>query len=257
MFRQRMKVWKGLNWINVILMFVSIQKMISIIVPAHNEKKNIVFLINDLLKLKLKKEIIISNDHSTDGTRKIVEKMMKKHKEIRILNRNNGIKGMGFTLADGTKIAKYPYVVWVMGDRSDDLNTIYDMVEKLDQGYDVVFGSRYIRGGSIGDNSKFKALMSGGYSFVANLLFHTGVHDIGNAFRAFKKEVFNRLKIERGDFSISPEMAIKAHLAGFKLGEVPTTYKKRKEGMSKFKLFNMGIRDVSLFKLFFVNPKKL
>ena len=229
--------------------------MISIIIPAHNEEENISQLLDDLIKLKFKKEIIVVSDHSTDKTNEIVRKYKRKNKNIILFDRKTGDKGMGFTLIDGTNKARGDIIVWTMGDKSDDLNTIYKMIDKINFGSDVVFASRYMEGGSIGDNSKLKALMSGGYSFVANLIFRMGVHDIGNAFRAFKKEVFDSVELERGDFSISPELAIKAHLAGFKLGEVPTSYTKRKKGTSQFKLIKMGWEDIKLFKYLFVNPK--
>ena len=80
------------------------------------------------------------------------------------------------------------------------------------------------------------------------LIFGIKVHDITNAFRAFRKEVFDTVNIESGDFAISPEFAIKAHLAGFKLGEVPTTYTNRKAGKTNFKMLEMGLRYLSLTK---------
>ena len=95
-------------------------------------------------------------------------------------------------------------------------------------------------------------MLSSGYTFIASLLFGFKVHDITNAFRAFKKEVFSSIKLESNEFEISPEFAIKAHLKSYKLGEVPAAYQKRKAGKTNFRMLKMGISYLKLFKYRFV-----
>jgi hypothetical protein len=73
------------------------------------------------------------------------------------------------------------------------------------------------------------------------------VHDITNAFRGFKKTLLNKIKLESSGFAISPEFAIKAHLAGYKLGEVPTVYYDRVEGVSNFKLWKMSLEYLKIY----------
>lgn len=229
---------------------------ISIVIPVYNEEGNIVPLVESVEKLRKKQkwncEIVIVDDNSKDNTAKLSDKLSKKYKKIRVI-RKKGNQGMGNTLIRGTKEAKGDIIVWIMGDRSDDLNTIPKMIKKIENGADVVFGSRYIPGGSSGDIDKFKAIASSGYTTFARVVFGIGVHDITNAFRAFRKEVFNKIKLDSGDFAISPEFAIKAHLKRFKLSEVPTTYSDRVSGQTKFNMFKMGIRYLSLVKYKFKN----
>jgi dolichol-phosphate mannosyltransferase len=221
----------------------------SIVVPAHNEEENIGLLINDLLKLKdIWDELIIVDDNSVDGTGKIAEEFSKKIDKIVVIHRKKRDNGMGFALRDGTRRAKGSIVVWVMGDRSDDLNTIPRIIEKMEQGYDMVIGSRYMRGGSSGTLSFDKALLSSGYTMLCRLIFGLKIHDITNAFRGFRKKIFEDIELESGNFAISPEFSIKAHLRGYKLGEVPTTYFDRRAGKSKFDVLKMGIRYASLFR---------
>lgn len=230
---------------------------ISIIIPAHNEKDNLRPLMDSVEKLRKKQkwdcEIVIVNDNSSDNTGEIAAELSKKFKKIQVINRK-GNRGMGNALKEGTKKAKGNIIVWIMGDRSDELSIIPKMVRMIEQGNDVVFGSRYVSGGSSGDLDKFKAFSSSGYTTLARIVFGIKVHDITNAFRAFRKEIFGELKIESGDFAISPEFAIKAHLKGYKLAEVPTTYSDRKAGHTKFKMFKMGARYLSLFKYRFSYP---
>lgn len=134
-----------------------------------------------------------------------------------------------------------------MGDLADDTATYLDLINKIKSGYDLVFGSRYMPGGSRGNLDLIKAFLSSWGTRLAQVLFAVSVHDITNAFRGFRKEVFDRLELNSTGFSISPEFAIKAHLAGFRLGEVPTVYTNRVEGVSSFKLFKMTRNYLQLY----------
>ena len=224
---------------------------VSIVIPVHNEQGNLPKLLNNLIKLKVSLknfEIIVVDDNSSDKTGQIAHNYSKKYKNIKVLHRSKGINGMGVALKDGTKAAKGKHIVWIMGDNSDDTTIIPKLIEKLKNSYDIVFGSRYMKGGSRGDSNPFKAMLSAGYTFVARLIFGIKVHDITNPFRAFKKEIFNRITLDCNDFAISPEFSIKSHLRGHKLAEVPTVYTNRKTGQSKFKFIKMGIAYCKLFK---------
>ncbi len=228
---------------------------VSIVIPAHNEEANLRPLAEALLALaekrRLEMEIVIVDDNSSDATSRIADSLAKAHKSIVALHRKKD-PGMGNALKEGTKKARGEFIVWVMGDRSDRLETIPIMLRKLKFGYDMVFGSRYIPGGSSGDLDPFKALSSSGYTRLARMVFGLNVHDITNAFRAFRKDVFENILLESSDFAISPEFAIKAHLKGYKLGEVPTTYHNRVFGKTKFSMLKMGIRYISLLRYRFM-----
>jgi len=227
--------------------------MISLVIPLYNEEGNIRPLVDSIVELIIKKkwdsEIVLVDDNSNDQTAEIVDNYSKKYDFIVPLHRGQEKKGMGFALIEGTKKANGDIIIWTMGDNSDDINTYHKLINKINEGYDMVFAARYIKGGSRGNLDLFKTFLSSGYSKIASLWYGTNLHDITNAFRAFKKNVFEKCNLKSGDFAISPEFAIKAHLNGFKLGEVPTTYTNRKKGKSKFKLIDMGIKYISLFKL--------
>lgn len=227
----------------------------SIVIPAHNEEANLNKLIRNIqgicAKFKLKSEIIIVDDNSTDNTGKIADSFSKQYEQIRVIHRNCN-PGMGNSLKEGTDKSKGKVVVWVMGDNSDDLTTIPKMIKKVEQGYDIVFGSRYMKDGSSGDLDPFKALSSSSYTKLIKFVFGIKINDITNAFRAFKRESYDKLRIESSDFTISPEFAIKAHIKGLKLAEVPTTYSNRKAGKTKFKMVKMGIKYLSLMRYRFL-----
>jgi len=223
---------------------------VSIIVPAYNEEDNLPILLKNLQGLikkeKLNAEIILVDDNSTDSTPKICDMFKGKYDNIFTIHRV-GNRGMGNALIEGTNKASGDVIIWVMADLSDDLNTIPKFLEKIENNYDLVFGSRYMKEGSPGDIPYDKALSSKSFTNLSRVFIGIKVHDITNAFRAFKKNVFNIVNPISADFAISPEFALKSHLAKFKLGEVSTVYTNRKKGVTKFKMFKMSIRYFSVF----------
>ncbi len=222
---------------------------LSIVVPAHNEEGNIPTLVQNLQAL-IKKEdldaqIVLVDDNSTDSTPSVCDALAKKHSNLLAIHRHSN-PGMGAALKQGTHAASGDIIVWVMADLADDFNTIPTLVKRIDMGADLVFGSRYISEGSSGDLQFTKKMLSRGFSVISSLLLGIKVHDITNAFRAFRKNVFTSLKIDSDDFAISPEFALKAHIGGFVLDESPTVYKQRREGIPKFKMGKMGVKYVKI-----------
>lgn len=215
-------------------------KKVSVVVPLHNEQDNINFLVSDLLKKYPSWEIILMDDYSTDRTPEIVNNLALEHKNIHAIHRIGPTKGMGYALMEGTLKATGTYVAWVMGDRSDNLDTLEEMYERIEDGAHMVIGSRYMEGGDSGDLNKLKALYSSSYTQVARLRYGLPVHDITNAFRMFLNGILLECLPLKGNFAISPQFAIKAHQKGYKLDEVPTTYHNRKFGKTNFKMLRMG-----------------
>lgn len=228
---------------------------VSFIIPLHNEERNVqpaIVRVSEFAKYnKLNYEVIPVDDRSTDGTKKILAKIAGSDNHIRPIYRKydttDAGNTMGKALVEGTKAATGSLIIWTMGDLADDTATYLDLINKIKSGYDLVFGSRYMPGGSRGNLDLIKAFLSSWGTRLAQVLFAVSVHDITNAFRGFRKEVFDRLELNSTGFSISPEFAIKAHLAGFRLGEVPTVYTNRVEGVSSFKLFKMTRNYLQLY----------
>lgn len=223
---------------------------VSIVVPAHNEEENLPALMKALIPIKAKfkdAEIILVDDHSTDATPRIVDDFAKKYSFVKALHRRNGVRGMGNTLKDGTWAAKGDIVVWTMADLSDDPDVIPKFVEKINGGADMVLGSRRIKGGSTGNQPFLKSFFSWGFAFASRLFVGVNVREVTNAFRAFRKEVFEKIPLQYGDFGISPEFTLKAHIAGYRIEEVPASYADRKKGVAQFKLFKMARRYFGIF----------
>src|SRR3989338_1397312 len=233
---------------------------VSYIIPFHNEEKNCRLLISRIIQFSEKKkisfEIIPVDDRSTDKTTLILKELAAEHRSVKpVFRRDDGKEkgnSMGKALTEGTKKARGKYIIWTMGDMADSVYTYQDILNKLASGFDLVFGSRYMPGGSRGNLDLLKANLSSTGTLLALIIFAVPVHDITNAFRGFKKSIFSKIKLEEAGFAISPEFAIKAHIKGFRLGEVPTTYSNRVQGVSNFKLIRMTESYLKLYAKLFI-----
>lgn len=228
---------------------------ISFIIPFHNEEENAGSMIEAVAKYATSQkwdfEIIPVNDRSTDATAQILKTKTKKYKFVHPVERkwdgSNTGNTMGLALLEGSHKAQGELIIWTMGDRSDDVHTYSAIIKKIGEGYDLVFGSRYMPGGTWGSLDPTKAFLSSRGTILARFLFGLPVHDVTNAFRGFRRGMLEKLQLHSSGFAISPEMAIKAHLAGFRLGEVPTVYNIRTAGVSSFKLWEMSVEYLKMY----------
>lgn len=213
---------------------------LSIIVPAHNEEENISNVISSIEDgLNFPFELVVVNDHSADRTAEIVAGLAKKFNNI-ILVENELAPGFVNAVKTGLVSVKTEVVVPVMGDSCDDMGTIPLMFEKIKEGFDVVCGSRYIKGGARIGGSKIKGFFS---FFVGRTMsMFTGIptHDVANAFKMYRKKVVDRINIESNGFEISMELALKAYFLGFNITELPTVWRERQKGGSNFKMLSLA-----------------
>lgn len=235
---------------------------VSFVIPFHNEENNVQAMLEQVRSYcnrqkKWKYEILPVDDRSTDKTKEVLLSFSRKYpKIIKPLFREKDQDDLGNTMGKalllGTNKASGEIVIWTMGDRADDVETYGKIIDKINSGYDLVFGSRYMPGGTWGSLDPTKAFLSSRGTVLAKILFGIKVHDITNAFRGFRKEILGKLNLESAGFSISPEMAIKAHLSGFRLAEVPTVYYSRIEGVSNFKLWVMTLEYLKIYVKIFL-----
>jgi len=209
--------------------------MISIIIPARNEEETIVStLLNVIEHLRaLPYEIIVVNDHSSDKTVEVVKNISLEYTQVRLIT-NNFSPGLAGTLKKGFSEAMGEVVVPVMADLCDDPETIRKMYEKIREGYDVVCGSRYMKGGGREGGPFLKGVLSRWVGKTTR--FFTGIptHDATNAFKMYRKETIANLKIESKGFEIFLEIPLKLYFQGCRITEVPTVWRARSKGKSKF-----------------------
>ena len=220
---------------------------LTVVIPVHNEEENILDVILKIeTDLRLPFELIVVNDHSVDSTASIVADLAKKYNNISLIE-NKLDAGFANAMKTGLHSAKGEAIVPVMGDLCDDLRVIPVMFDKISDGFDVVCGSRYIKGGARIGGSKLKGFLS---AFAGRSLYYLlGIptHDIANAFKMYSKKVIDSIDIEAKGFEISMELPLKAYYAGFKITEVPTVWHERKKGKSSFRMFNLVPNYLKLY----------
>ena len=203
---------------------------VSVVLPTYNEKENIVKLIILLLKyLGKNTELIVSDDNSPDLTWKIVQDL--KIPQVKVIRRFKN-KGLGPSIWDGIKIAKGKYIVWMDCDLTMPPSLVPKMVKLLED-YDVVVGSRYVKGGA--DRRGFvRVITSYAINILANLILNFKVRDYDSGFVAVRKEVFRDIDFEpkgHGEYCI--EFLYKCTKKGYKIREIGYVFTERKEGESK------------------------
>lgn len=212
---------------------------LTVVVPAHNEQDNIVDTINKIeSSLGFEHELIIVNDHSTDATASFVRGLTGKYPNLSLID-NRLEAGFANAIRTGFNSFKTDVVVPVMGDLCDDLGTIRQMLAKIEEGYDVVCGSRYIKGGLRLGGSRLKGILSSFAGWSLYYLLGVPTHDIANAFKMYRKQVLDTVKLEAKSFEISMEIPLRAYYAGFRITEVPTVWRERSKGKSNFRMFKL------------------
>lgn len=219
---------------------------VIVILPTYNEKENIAKLIPLLQEEIFPKitshtmSILVADDTSPDGTADEVGKLMKKWKNIDIVSGSK--HGLGAAYIRGMTYAiekMHADVVFEMdADGQHDPTKIPKFLSKIDDGYDMVIGTRYSDGGSIPPNWPIQRKL---FSIFGNLIVRTilmrfSIHDWTGGYRALKKEVFLKEKEELTNFkgyTFQVSFLHKAARDGFKIAEIPFHFTDRKLGKSK------------------------
>lgn len=213
----------------------------SIVIPAHNEERNIQPLLNRLYstlkKTRKKFEIIIVNDNSVDNSWQLLQKLQRRIKELKPINRTEK-PGVGYAIRKGLSKAQAKFIITLDGDLSHDPNEIPKFLSAI-HNCDMVCGSRYVHGGKA-NMSLSRKIISGTFNILFRKLIDLPVKDFTSGFRMYKREIIDRIHLKSKEYGIFIEIPIKAHLEGFKLKEVPIHYHKRSEGKSSLSYLKQG-----------------
>lgn len=217
---------------------------LSIILPTYNEKENIIPLIESL-KENLKdyeKEIIVIDDNSPDGTGKLIRGFSNKHNDVKCIIRENE-RGLASAILRGVTESSGDILVFMDTDFSHHPKVIPELLRYLDE-YDMVFTSRYIKGGAFMETNKLKYHLSKILNIFIKTLLQIPILDSTNGFFVAKKEVFKNLNPSKifdgyGDYCFKLIYYLKNK--SIKMKELPFTYEKRKAGASKTTILKVGL----------------
>ncbi len=214
------------------------QALLDIILPTYYEQNNIEKVLEQIHKyVKTEHVITIVLQDKNDPTLKEIKKLETKIKNINVLFTKDG-KGMLKALKYGFNNTKASIITIMMADLSDDPRDIDKMVLEINNGFDLVCASRYSRHGKRVGGPMIKGLLSLIACKSLRLLTGLPTHDATNAFKCFKRSILKDIIIESEEgFELPLELTVKAYKKNLKIAEIPTIWKDREKGVSKFRLF--------------------
>lgn len=234
-----------------------------VIIPTYNEQENIRSIVEHVLGLQPAFHILVVDDNSKDGTADTVKALTSEHPgRVHILQRA-GKLGLGTAYIAGFKWALergYGYIFEMDADFShnpDDLVRLYDACAA--GGADMSVGSRYVKGGGVSDWSWDRVMLSYCASLYVRAILWLGVRDTTAGFVCYQRHVLEALPLDKVQFigyAFQIEMKYRVRLAGFRIAEVPITFKDREKGTSKMNssIFKEAIVGVLRMRLSIARP---
>lgn len=221
-------------------------ELLSVIIPARDEEGCIASTVKHLhLELELNQiphEIIVVDDHSTDRTWEILQEVRAQLPNLAPVQ-NQGESGFGRAIVLGLDQMRGDAVVLMMADESDDCRDVVRYWAKLNEGYECVFGSRFMKGGGVIDYPRFKLVMNRLANRFLRFLFRIKLNDTTNAFKAYRKTVIDGCRpLIAPHFNLTVELPLKAIVRGYTWTTLPITWRNRRSGQPKLKLKEMGSR---------------
>ncbi|MGI0482255.1 glycosyltransferase [Geminocystis sp. CENA526] len=220
--------------------------LLSLVIPAHNEEDCIVNTINNISQhldqRQINYEILVVNDNSRDNTESILQSLQEENSRVRYIN-NYYPNGFGFAVRCGLENFKGDAVAIVMADNSDSPENMIDYYNKIQEGYDCVFGSRFIKGGKVIDYPFYKLTVNRMANLFIQVLFGLPLNDTTNAFKMYRREVIEGISpLISHHFNLTVELPLKSIVRGYSYAIIPITWRNRSAGISKLKLKEMGSR---------------
>jgi dolichol-phosphate mannosyltransferase len=221
-------------------------RLLSVVIPARDEEGCIAATVEHLhVELRLNDvphEIVVVDDGSTDRTWAILQEVSGRISELRP-QRNTGLHGFGRAVVRGIDAATGDAVVVMMADESDDCRDVVRYWALLNEGWDCVFGSRFIRGGGTIDYPRLKWMFNRLANLFIRLLFRVPLNDTTNAFKAYRKAALDGCRpFLSPHFNLTVELPLKAIVRGYAWTVVPITWKNRRTGIAKLNMREMGSR---------------
>lgn len=219
---------------------------LSCVIPAHNEegclRPTVEKIAQTLLREGIPHEILIVDDNSSDNTLSICKQLATEFPGVQYVS-NEPPNGFGLAVRCGLKRYTGEAVAILMADGSDDAEDLVAGYRKLQEGYDAVFGSRFIRGGSTVDYPVHKLILNRLANWFIKAIFRIPYNDATNAFKLYRREVIEGIQpILSHHFNLTVELPLKAITRGFSYAVIPMRWYNRKSGVSKLKIKEMGSR---------------
>jgi hypothetical protein len=208
---------------------------VSVVIPAKNEERNLPALL-DALPPWLH-EVILVDGLSSDATSEVARRHLS---SIRIVSQKG--RGKGNALREGFAHCTGDVIIAIDADGSMDPDEISTFAAFLDSGFDYVKGSRMLPGGGSCDLTPFRRLGNWFFRSLTNALYTSNYSDLCYGYFGFRRGTIDALDLRSDGFEIETEINIKAHTAGFRTAEIPSTESPRINGKSNLRALHDGFR---------------
>jgi dolichol-phosphate mannosyltransferase len=215
-------------------------QLVSIILPTYNEAENIIDLIKAVDQhVTGKKEFIVVDDNSPDGTSEIVAKFIRENKHIPVrLKTRKTNPGLTNSIKEGITLMTGDVAVWLDCDFSMPPDVIPKLLKKIEEGYDIAKGSRYTDGGGVNHkrgsrDPKLGIYLSKMLNTCAQRIIGSSIKDYTTGFICVRKRVLEKITLQ-GDYGeYAPDFFLRSQWQGFTFAEVPFIAQPRLKGESK------------------------
>ena len=216
--------------------------MNTIVLPTYNERDNLRHALERIREVAdgndLPLHTLIVDDNSPDGTGELADRLAGEYPDVEVLHRA-GKEGLGKAYIAGFRhaLANGADLLFEMdADLSHDASYLPHFVRLIEQGADVVLGSRYVRGGGVENWTLSRRVISRGGCLYAQTILGLPYRDLTGGFKCFRRDVLETIDLDKVDargYGFQIEMTYRAHKLGFKVVELPITFVDRQVGESK------------------------
>jgi glycosyltransferase involved in cell wall biosynthesis len=215
------------------------QSDLHIIVPVYNEAENFPSLWTQLQSsIKSKYEVFVVYDFDQDTTVPVVRALIESGVTNLQLIKNEVKRGVVGAIVSGFMQVRSGAILVVMADLSDDLTKVDEMLALYESGFDLVAGSRYMKGGGIIGGPPLKQFLSRMAGTSLHYMRGIPTHDSTNAFKLYDAKMIHSFDIESSQgFEINLEITVKAFINGYNICQLPTVWRDRTAGQSRFRLW--------------------
>jgi dolichol-phosphate mannosyltransferase len=210
---------------------------LDIVIPVYQEGENITHLLDSFVaEVHTPCRVLICYDRDDDSTLAAINAYPKRDALDIVFVKNQGRGPHGAVMTGLTQSAT-PFALVYMADDDFNARRIDGMVEKAEQGYDIVVASRFAAGGCMVGAPWLKGFLVRGASFTLYHLARLPVRDPSNGLRLFSRRVIDEIAVESDSgFCYSIELLVKCHRLGWPIGEVPIEWYERTAGQSRFRV---------------------